>query len=120
MFPRGVTVTIDRNGGVLRSLKTLFGSGTTAGLSDGQILERFVARRGDEAELAFEALIERHGRMVLRVCRQVLRDPHDAEDAFQATFLVLVQRAGAIHSRESLGPWLYGVALRVASCARAG
>ena len=56
--------------------------------------------------------------MVLRVCRGVLGDPHEAEDAFQATFLVLLRQAGAIRKRESVGPWLHGVAHRVASCAR--
>lgn len=78
---------------------------------DGQLLEDF-ALRHDEA--AFGALIERHGRMVLGVCRQILRNEHDAEDAFQATFLILVQRAGSIRRPESVGDWLYGVAYRVA------
>ena len=70
------------------------------------------------AELAFRALVERHGPMVLRVCRAVLRDAHDADDAFQATFLVLVRRAGSLWVRDSLGPWLHQVAYRTASCAR--
>jgi RNA polymerase sigma factor (sigma-70 family) len=82
------------------------------------LLERFKARSGDAAELAFAALVERHGPMVFRVCRSVLRDPHEAHDAFQATFLVLVRRAGSLWVRESLGPWLHQVAYRVASCAR--
>jgi len=70
-------------------------------------------------ELAFTALIERHGPMVLRTCRSILRDEHAVEDAFQATFLVCFRRAGSLWVRDSLGPWLHQVALRVASAARA-
>lgn len=104
--------------GVIRQLNGLFGGGTHAGLTDGQLLERFVTRQGEVAEDAFATLVERHGAKVLRVCRSVLRDPHDAEDAFQATFLVLVKHARSVRKRESIGPWLHGVALRVASVAR--
>jgi RNA polymerase sigma factor (sigma-70 family) len=96
----------------------LFRAGTAAGLSDAQLLERFATRHGEAAEAAFAALVERHGPMVLRVCRSVLRDPHDAQDAFQATFLILVQRPGAVRRRESLAGWLYGVAVRVAAHSR--
>ena len=71
----------------LRSLRTLFRAGTCAGLADGPFLERFATRGGETSELAFAALVERHGPMVLRTCRAVLRDEHDAQDAFQATFL---------------------------------
>jgi RNA polymerase sigma factor (sigma-70 family) len=85
-------------------------------LTDGQLLERFLARR-DEA--AFEALLRRHGPMVLGVCRRVLRNESDAEDAFQATFLVLVRKASTLQARELVGPWLYGVAHRTAQKARA-
>ena len=99
-------------------LQTLFEAGTVVGRSDGELLDRFLAAGGPAAEPAFAALVERHGAMVWRVCRDVLRESNDADDAFQATFLVLARRAGAIRTRSSLGPWLYGVALRVARSAR--
>ncbi len=105
-----------KSGGILRQLQRLLGGGSVAGLGEGQLLERFIALR-DEA--AFEAIIARHGPMVLGVCRRVLRDPNDADDAFQATFLILVKKAGAIKDADHLGPWLYGVAQRVAVKARA-
>src|SRR3954447_6451072 len=102
-------------GAVLRHLQRLFSLGTVAGLTEWQLLHRYVTRH-DEA--AFEALVARHGPMVLGVCRRVLDDPHDVEDAFQATFLVLVKKAGSIRDRDVLGTWLYGVARRVAVRAR--
>jgi RNA polymerase sigma factor (sigma-70 family) len=80
--------------------------------SDRDLVDLFVSRH-DEA--AFAALVERHGPMVLGVCRRVLRCAHDAEDASQATFLVLARKAGAIRKKDSLGSWLHGVAFRVAS-----
>ena len=98
-------------GMVLRQVERLFGHGTIAGLTDAELLERFVARR-DEA--AFAALVQRHGPMVLATCRRVLRDPHDAEDAFQAVFLVLVRKADSIHGCAALGGWLHRVAVRIA------
>jgi RNA polymerase sigma factor (sigma-70 family) len=85
--------------------------------TDGHLLGRFVAQR-DEA--AFEALVQRHGPSVLGLCRRMLQDTHLADDAFQATFLVLVKKAGSIVRRHALGSWLYGVAYRVALKARAG
>lgn len=87
-----------------------------AGLTDGQLLEDYLRRR-DEAALA--ALVRRHGPMVWSVCRRVLSNYHDAEDAFQATFLVLVRKAASIASPELLANWLYGVAHQTARKARA-
>jgi len=88
---------------------------TGGGLSDRQLLARFVAARD---ETAFAALVRRHGPMVLGACRRVLRDYHDAEDAWQATFLVLARKAASLAVGESLGCWLYGVAYRAALEAR--
>ncbi|HZW34527.1 MAG TPA: sigma-70 family RNA polymerase sigma factor, partial [Isosphaeraceae bacterium] len=101
-----------------RDLQTLFDAGTASGLTDRQLLEQFALRRDATAEAAFEVLVLRHGPMVLRVCRNVLPDWNDAQDAFQATFLVLVRRSGSVRGLESLGGWLHGVACRVASRAR--
>ncbi len=103
-------------GAVLRQIERLFTAGSVSGMSEGQLLERFVSRR-DQA--AFEALVARHGPMVLGVCRRVLRDPEEADDAFQATFLVLVRKAGSLRDRDLLANWLYGVAYRVSLRARA-
>src|SRR5258707_14621947 len=87
-----------------------------ARMTDGQLLEDYISRR-DKAALA--ALVHRHGPMVWGVCRRVLRNHHDAEDAFQATFLVLVRKAASIATRELLANWLYGVAHQTALKARA-
>jgi len=87
-----------------------------AGLSDGQLLERFITRCDN---VAFEELIARHGPVVLGICRRWLDDPRDIEDAFQATFLILVRKAASLRDRDALSSWLYGVALRVVRRARA-
>jgi RNA polymerase sigma factor (sigma-70 family) len=101
------------------ALETLWGAGTCAGLSDGDLLARFLTGRDPAGELAFEVLVKRHGPMVERVCHQVLDDPGDIHDAWQATFLVLARKAQAIRKRESIAGWLHGVALRVARRRRA-
>ncbi|WP_406699206.1 sigma-70 family RNA polymerase sigma factor [Singulisphaera sp. Ch08] len=103
---------------LIRQLGALFDGGSAAGLSDRQLLERFVARRDDAGEAAFAALVARHGPMVLGVCRQFLGDRHHAEDAFQAVFLVLARKARSLREPELLGNWLYGVAIRTARKAR--
>ena len=99
-----------------KDFEALFSAGATGGLSDAQLLDRFVSQR---EEVIFEAIIQRHGPMVWGVCRRVLRDHHDAEDAFQATFLVLARKAASVMPREKLGNWLYGVAYQTAMKARA-
>jgi RNA polymerase sigma factor (sigma-70 family) len=105
---------------VLRQIRTLFGAGAAGGMGDGELLERFrSAGGGPDAEAAFAVLVARHGPMVLGVCHRALRDPNDAADAFQATFLVLVRKAGSVRVDDSLGRWLYGVSRRVAAKARA-
>ena len=102
---------------ILRHLRRIAVLGAALDRSDADLLHSFVERR-DEA--AFEALVRRHGPMVHTVCQRILQDPHDADDAFQATFVVLVRRAAAVEKRESLASWLHGVALRVSWKARAG
>ena len=74
---------------VVRDLGTLYRFGVVGSFSDEQLLERYAAGRGEMAEEAFAQLVQRHGPMVLRVCCRILGDPHEAEDAFQATFLIL-------------------------------
>src|SRR6267378_2226519 len=86
------------------------------GLTDGQLLECFVSRR---ETAALEALVRRHAPMVWGVCRRILSNHHDAEDALQATFLVLVRKAASVTPREMVGNWLYGVAQQTALKARA-
>src|SRR6516165_8155407 len=101
---------------LFQSLERLFDYGSAVGSTEGELLERFVARHDKSA---FEALMARHGPMVLGVCRQLLHDPNDVDDAFQATFLILVRKAGTLRRHDLLGNWLYGVAHRVALRARA-
>src|SRR5262245_44238311 len=102
-------------GSAIGYLRRLMQAQGADGLTDRQLLECFLA---DRDEAAFEALVRRHGAMVMGVCRRVLHDPHDAEDAFQATFLVLVRKASSLSQPELLGNWLYGVAYRTAREAR--
>ncbi|MGO9467965.1 MAG: RNA polymerase sigma factor [Isosphaeraceae bacterium] len=104
-FPRG-------------SLDTLWTVGALGAMTDGELLDHFQVHRDTSGQDAFRILVQRHGPMVLGLCRSLLRDTHDAEDAFQATFLVLVRRADSIRNRATLGPWLCGVTYRVARRAR--
>jgi RNA polymerase sigma factor (sigma-70 family) len=102
---------------VVRHLRRVIGTPAGPAPTDAELLERF-ARQRDAA--AFELLVWRHQRMVFGVCRRVLRDQHDAEDAFQATFLALVRKASSISNRQALAGWLYQVAYRIACRAHAG
>jgi RNA polymerase sigma factor (sigma-70 family) len=91
-------------------LQRLFAEGSLTGLSDGQLLERYLTRHD---ELAFETLVERHAAMVLTVCRRSLADASNLDDAFQATFLVLARRSRGVRNQKALASWLFGVARRV-------
>ncbi len=102
----------------LKQVHRLFQVGAVGGLSDSQLLDQFILRRDETSEAAFEELVIRHGPMVFRVCRGVLGDSHDADDAFQAVFLVLASRAASIRRTASVASWLFGVAQRVATRAR--
>jgi RNA polymerase sigma factor (sigma-70 family) len=99
-------------------MSALLGVGLVAELTDKQLLDQFAERNGARAEAAFAALVRRHGSMVLRVCRGILRDEHAAQDAFQATFLVLARKGPSLWVRDSVGPWLHRVTRRVAIRAR--
>ncbi|MDR3621901.1 MAG: sigma-70 family RNA polymerase sigma factor [Paludisphaera borealis] len=99
---------------LVEQMETLFHAGSLGGLSDGALLDRFQARHVAGAEAAFAELVKRHGPMVFGACRRILTDPHLAEDALQATFLVLARRAGSVRNRETLGGWLHRVACRIA------
>ena len=96
---------------VVRLIRQMADGGKATDLSDCELLERFRTERDEDA---FQALVRRHGAMVLRVCRNVLGHEQDAEDAFQSTFLVLARRCGSIRKQESLAGWLHGVAHRTA------
>jgi RNA polymerase sigma factor (sigma-70 family) len=100
---------------VLRHIRRWSAAGDSPALSDGELLARFAEHQDENA---FESLLQRHGPLVLRVCRSVLADAHDAEDAFQATFLVLIRRAAGLEKRPYLGAWLHEVASRTARQAR--
>src|SRR5262249_52491987 len=92
---------------LLETVRRLGGAGGRQEQTDGQLLHRF---RAEQDEAAYTELLRRHGGMVLRVCRRVLGNAHDAEDAFQATFLTLARKAPSVRQAHSLGSWLYGVA----------
>jgi RNA polymerase sigma factor (sigma-70 family) len=100
---------------VLRQLSRIAAERAPAANADGELMARFLSRRDDEA---FAVLMRRHGPMVLGVCRRVLGHTQDAEDSFQATFMLLAQRAGSIRKRDSLSSWLHGVAYRLSARAR--
>src|SRR5437868_6930204 len=100
---------------VLGHIRHLAAKHGASAQTDGALLRAFLC--GNE-QAAFEALMRRHGPMVLRVCLRSLRNAHDAEDALQATFLVLAQKATSIRKRESLASWLHGVAYRMATHAK--
>ncbi len=104
-------MSLSRTNGAIQHIHTLYASGTVTGASDGELLDRFIASRD---AIAFEALLARHGPMVLAVCRSVLGDVPSSDDAFQATFLILVKKARAVQVQDSLGRWLHGVSRRVA------
>jgi zinc protease len=104
-------MSVSQHAFAIDSMRRLFDSGTAIGQSDRQLLDRFLATHD---EVAFEAILRRHGPMVLAVCRRLIRDQNDVDDAFQATFLILVKKAAAIRDRDVLANWLYGVARRVA------
>ena len=96
-------------------LVRLFDTGSLSGLTEWELLEQFLTHRD---ELAFQVLVSRHGPMVLGICRRMLPNAADAEDAFQATFLVLLKRAGSLGPGDAVAAWLHGVAVRVAQQAR--
>ena len=104
---------------VYRHYRALFEEGSFCGKADGELLSRFLRPDdGESAELAFAVLVERHASGVMRICKAILGNESDAEDAFQATFLVLATKAGRLKVRETLGPWLASVARRIARRAR--
>jgi RNA polymerase sigma factor (sigma-70 family) len=102
-----------------QQLDRLWNSGTVSGLSDAELLRRYNGSKDQAAEQAFEALLHRHGPMVMGVCRHILSQAQDADDAFQATFLILIRKSHSIRVDTSLAPWLYGVAYRTATRVRA-
>ncbi len=111
-------MSIRVSGAALGEIQKLFGWGAMGAWTDSQLIEGFLSGQ-EESEAAFRVLIHRHGPMVLGVCRRILGDEHAAEDAFQATFLVFVKKAGMLRDRGLLTNWLYGVALKVSHKERA-
>src|SRR5262249_12223507 len=114
--PRSQRMATEQLRAYLRRLRGALAAGAAEGVSDVQLLERFVK---DRDEAAFEVLVWRHGGLVLDVCGRLLRQAVDREVVCQATFLVLVRKAGSIGKRASLGSWLYKVAYRLALRVRA-
>src|SRR5262245_21016191 len=112
-----LTMATPALGSVLHNLRLSWRSKEEGSRPDGDLLESFLTRRD---ESAFEALMRRHGPMVLGVCRRVLQNEHDAEDVFQAAFIVLARRARALDGSGSVANWLHTVAYRLALRARAG
>lgn len=104
-------MTANSTGHILQRIRQLVGVPPDAEVTDGQLLNRYVVHREDDA---FALLLQRHGPMVLGLCKRLIREPHAAEDAFQATFMVLVRKADSIIKQDSLASWLYGVAYRTA------
>src|SRR4051794_36406999 len=104
---------------LLNQLQILTTIGAAGDVPDARLLRPSLARPEAISRASLAALVERHGPMVLRACRHVLGDSHDAQDAFQAAFLVLARRAGSLGEGDSVAGWLHGVALRVAKRARA-
>jgi len=114
--PGGTGMTYAPLGSLMRHIRQMVGVSAAEDRTDADLLGQFASQR-DEA--AFAVLVQRHGPLVMGVCRRVLRDTHTAEDAFQATFLVLAKKAGAIRRREALAGWLHSVALNLALKAKA-
>src|SRR5262245_28865836 len=112
-----VRMSGERSNGLLGQLRGLVLADQDGGRSDGELLARYLA---DRDEAAFAALVHRHGALVWGVCRRLLPHVPDAEDAFQATFLILARKANSIRRQHSVGSWLHGVACRVARKLRAG